>query len=218
MIETLKDKLEEDCKRWAQQAKTSYYKSTKIDFSVVWNELFTRNILHIAFGEDISKEKINFKVVDAKQTDTSIPMPEKEVTFGDAIALIFKQLTPTIKMKAANVLYRLIYKLTGKSMEFTRYEREVEENCLRLRSFIRDYIRARQSGKRASTSNEVDLLSLFFSSPEVFTEDFIIDELVDFFIAASATTQNATQTILGHFATSPDSVERARKEFEIVSK
>jgi len=144
-------------------------------------------------------------------------MSAKEVTFGDAIQLIFKQLTPTVRMKAANVLYRVIYKLTGKSMEFTRYEREVEQNCLRLRSFIRDYIRARKSGKRTGTSKEVDLLTLFFSSPEVFTEEFIIDELIDFFIAASATTQNATQTILGHFATSPDSVERARKEVEIVS-
>ena len=103
-------------------------------------------------------------------------------------------------------------------MEFTRYEREVEQNCLRLRSFIRDYIRARQSGKRTGKSKEVDLLTLFFSSPEVFTEDFIIDELIDFFVAATSTTQNATQTILGHFATSPDSVERARKEFEIVCK
>ena len=54
MIETLKDKLEEDIKLWAQTAKSSYYKSKKVDFSVVWNELFTRNILHIAFGEDIS--------------------------------------------------------------------------------------------------------------------------------------------------------------------
>ena len=99
MIETLKDKLEEDCKLWTKQAKSHYYKSKEVDFSVVLNELFTRNILHIAFGEDISKEKINIMVA-ADMPDTSGAMSEKEVTFGDAIQLIFKQLLFTIRNKA----------------------------------------------------------------------------------------------------------------------
>lgn len=55
---------------------------------------------------------------------------------------------------------------------------------------------------------------MFFQNSDVFTEDFIIDELVDFFIAGSQTIQYATQTIVSHFATSPDSLNKMRKEFE----
>ena len=62
------------------------------------------------------------------------------------------------------------------------------------------------------------MLSLFFRSPEIFTEDFIIDELMDFFLAATATTQNASQTLVGHFATDRDSLSKVRQEFEEVSR
>jgi len=58
-----------------------------------------------------------------------------------------------------------------------------------------------------------DLLSLFFSRPDVFTEDFIIDELLDFFMAGSATQSMATQTIISHLCRSPDSLQKVRDEF-----
>ena len=40
--------------------------------------------------------------------------------------------------------------------------------------------------------NKADLLTLFFDNPDVFTDEFIIDELMDFFLAATATTMNAS--------------------------
>ena len=61
--------------------------------------------------------------------------------------------------------------------------------------------------------NSADLLSLFLESPDVFTDEFIIDELIDFFLAASATTAFASQTIVGHFSTAEASLEKVRAEF-----
>ena len=61
--------------------------------------------------------------------------------------------------------------------------------------------------------NSADLLSLFFESPEIFTDEFIIDELADFFLAGSATTDFASQTLVGHFATAAASSEKVRAEF-----
>ena len=57
------------------------------------------------------------------------------------------------------------------------------------------------------------MLSLFLESPDVFTDEFIIDELCDFFLAASSTTQFASQTISGHFATAAASLAKVRAEF-----
>ena len=47
----------------------------------------------------------------------------------------------------------------------------------------------RKSGEiKSQVKDGVDLLSLFLQNSEVFTDDLIIDEMVDFFIAAVNTT------------------------------
>lgn len=51
--------------------------------------------------------------------------------------------------------------------------------------------------------NSADLLSLFFESPEIFTDEFIIDEIMDFFDSAAGTTGKTAITLIGHYATSP---------------
>ena len=53
-------------------------------------------------------------------------------------------------------------------------------------------------------------------SPDIFTEEFIVDELCDFLIAGTQTTQLTTQTVLSHFATDPESLSRIRSEFDQV--
>ena len=37
-----------------------------------------------------------------------------------------------------------------------------------------------------------DMLSLFLESHDIFTDEFIVDEMLDFFVAASQTTQVIT--------------------------
>lgn len=62
--------------------------------------------------------------------------------------------------------------------------------------------------------DQSDMLSLFLQSPDIFTEDVIIDELIDFLVAGTQTTQFTTQTMLAHFATNKASLARVRAEFE----
>ena len=93
------------------------------------------------------------------------------------------------------------------------------ENCLILRKFVAEYITKRKQGvKRSTVQNSADLLSLFFESPDIFTDEFIIDEIMDFFLAGAATTNKAAITLTGHFATSTQSLARARSEFASVCK
>lgn len=121
MVEILKVKLQNDCEQWLDTMNKSYYKSKNVDFSIIWNDLFTRNIIHIVFGEDISAQKI--QMLDLVDRSTSKPMVETTMTFGESIAHTFKILGMTVSMKASNIFYRAILNLTGVSVEFTRFER-----------------------------------------------------------------------------------------------
>ena len=56
------------------------------------------------------------------------------------------------------------------------------------------------------------MLSLFFNNPQVFTEEVIVDELIDFFIAGTQTLAFSIQAMICHFATAPESLEKVRKE------
>lgn len=52
---------------------------------------------------------------------------------------------------------------------------------------MRKYVRDRKSGKRQAKAGR-DILTLFFERPDVFGEEEIIDELLDFFLAGTLTT------------------------------
>ena len=101
----------------------------------------------------------------------------------------------------------------------TEQHRLIDENCAKLRAYVLKYVLDRKNGvKKCEFKGQVDLLSLFFEKKEIFTDDFIVDELIDFFTAASVTTQAATQTIVSHFIKDPKSLARLRAEFDKVKE
>ena len=55
-------------------------------------------------------------------------------------------------------------------------------------------------------------------SPDVFNDEFIVDELLDFFVAATQSTDLATQNMLEHIMMSPKVLEKVRAEFKKVAK
>jgi hypothetical protein len=64
----------------------------------------------------------------------------------------------------------------------TEFQLTVKDNCDAIREVIDDYIQDRKEGKNKShVEGDTDLLTLFLSEPEVFSDEFIIDELIDFF-------------------------------------
>ena len=114
-------------------------------------------------------------------------------------------------------MWNLLYFLTGKCYGFNVAEKTADANSFKLRQMLTGYVRKRVSGeKKSALANKSDLLSLFLDSPEIFDESAIVDELVDFLIAGTQTTQFVTQTVLAHFATNPESLKRVRDEFNSV--
>ena len=119
MLEVLKEKVGEDCKRWSTLIAESPDKCTTIELTKVFNILYSRSIINIAFGEDISQERMSLLCRKSPHDH----MEEKEMTFGEAINLTFFQAFETIVYKSSNVLFRAIYAYTGKSVSFSTFER-----------------------------------------------------------------------------------------------
>jgi cytochrome P450 len=70
----------------------------------------------------------------------------------------------------------------------TKGERINEWNCLKVREFTRDIVQKRKSGEfKSKAEGEVDLLNLFLSNRDAFSDEDIVDELLDFFAAAAET-------------------------------
>ena len=83
-----------------------------------------------------------------------------------------------------------------------------------VRDKIRGYIRKRTSGEvKSDLGGESDVLSLLLNNKEVFGEEDIIDELIDFMVAATQTTQLTSQYSLAHLMTDTESLKRVRAEF-----
>ena len=54
MLKTLKEKITEPCQEWLTKIRQSESKSTVIDMADEFEKIFSKNIIHIAFGEDVS--------------------------------------------------------------------------------------------------------------------------------------------------------------------
>ena len=171
--------------RWLDEIDKSADGSTIIDISHEFERIYSRNIITVSFGEDISDEK--FEIM--KFTDkTFTKMVPKMVSIREALHDIFEQLSNTTlgRFSAAK---NLRWQTNGVIHPVTETDYEVDRNCERVRAVILKYVQDRKSGKRKSKfEGKVDVLSLFFENPEIFTEEFIVDELCDFFVAASSTT------------------------------
>jgi len=180
MLDTLKVKLSAMITKWTKDVDSSVEGRTVIDITKEFERVFAKNIIHIAFGEDINDETLEFMMRQDLQGKK--PLKKEQVKLNVAIQEGFEQALMTMRFKIVNPLFWM----NLPSPAFTQVEVDIKENCTRLREHIRKYVHKRKSGQRASSIGEkADLLTLFFSVPDVFTEELIIDELMDFFSAAS---------------------------------
>jgi cytochrome P450 len=74
-------------------------------------------------------------------------------------------------------------------MHLSTYDYRVLNNCNALRAFVRSYVEKRKSGENKSQVSGSDLLSILLEDETVFNGQVerIIDQLLDFFLAGTAT-------------------------------
>ena len=118
-------------------------------------------------------------------------------------------------LRMFNPLWHRNYSATGKCVSYTEYERVNDSNCAMVRSTIRDYVKKRVAGTASSSfGKKSDVLSLMIANSDVFEEEDIVDEMMDFMVAATQTSQMTSQYALSHLITNADSLSRVRAEFE----
>jgi cytochrome P450 len=108
----------------------------------------------------------------------------------------------------------ICYEVTGTTIRIGEFYRKVSKNVQALRDFVGKFVRERKDGLRKSQVDGKDMMEVFLENRDIFTDEFIIDEVLDFFAAGSLTTMNGSQTILAHFAKSPESLGKVRQEFD----
>ena len=85
-----------------------------------------------------------------------------------------------------NPLWNRKYEKTGKCHSYTEVERVNDSNCAIVRASIRDYVKKRISGQvLGDLGQNSDVLSLMIANSDVFGEEDIIDELMDFMVAGT---------------------------------
>jgi len=189
-MDTLKLKIMDAFNSWMSKIESSADGSTVIDIAYEFERIFSRNIITIAFGEDISDEKFEIHVPTERNKYETLEA--KVVSMREALHVTNELIINTTGTRFTDPR-NFFFKQTEKLYPVKQIHHEVDKNAATVRQNILNYVRDRKSGKRESkVKDKVDLLSLFFERPDVFTEEFIVDELVDFFVAASVTTQAAT--------------------------
>ena len=145
--------------------------------------------MHILFGTDIDSTRLTVR----RREHKGVPYKLEECELSEGINTTFDQIFETLAVRLPNPLWNFLYKTTGKCYSFTERERVSDENCLTVRNTIREYVRKRVSGEaKSDLDNESDVLSLMLKNTDVFDEEDIIDELLDFLVAGTMTTQMTT--------------------------
>jgi len=73
MMDSLKDQIKKAFARWNEQIEKSADGTTIIDIFIEFERIFSRNIITIAFGEDICDEKFEITVETPQNSGNFVP-------------------------------------------------------------------------------------------------------------------------------------------------
>ena len=180
MNEVLRSKIEGAAQKWIKEIEASSDKSTTIDITVEFERIFARSIITIAFGEDISGE-----LFDLEMRKATGGFETRKVNIMEALTEVNACIGESAPVKFLNPLALPGLIFQGKINSITHFDRTTTQNCKTIRQVIRARVQKRMSGETKSQVSETDLMSMFLKRPDVFTEDFIIDEMMDFFLAGT---------------------------------
>ena len=101
MLDIMKDILATRFDRWKKEITDSETKTHTIDMSTEIGDIMSRNIITVAFGEDINDEMLEIQV---RRTNDGSDFETKKVTLSAAINESFDQIVQTIPGKMVNPL------------------------------------------------------------------------------------------------------------------
>jgi cytochrome P450 len=112
----------------------------------------------------------------------------KNVILGDFLNNLFPQLLAMVGKREEHPISVLAGMLFGIDLDFGPMAATVKANFAGVREFIRGWVQGRRDGYNSSQINGADMLSLMFESPDIFDDDSIVDEVLEFFVAVLRST------------------------------
>jgi len=215
MMEVLKGIVESYIDEWSKEIEASSDKSHNIDITQIFERIFARDLITISFGENINDDKFDILMRASKNEADKDKFVETKVSIHEALHEINDQLVANFLPKMIHPVGILCFLMSGKNLlpSILYRDRVTKDNCHRIRAVLLAYVHKRKSGEVKSQVKGTDLLTLFLKSPEIFTDDFIVDELLDFFLAGVLTTNFASRTMLSYFSKNPEGLAKVRSEF-----
>lgn len=211
MIATLKSQIADTVDSW-KATMTQSGTNMSHDCLREFEKLYAKNILTILFGEDLTNTKIKF---DFRVTENGKEFETRDATLSEAFDEVNAQILLSIVQKLVNPIQPIFAFFCRRTISFTNYQKTVTNNCQIIRDFVREYIAKRKSGEvKSKVENEDDLLTVFLSQPETFTDEIIIDELCSLYFASVTTSALASAMLLVHFMKVPSSLQKVRQEIQ----
>lgn len=212
MMKILKKKLEQRGKQWQKEIESSPDKKIIIDLSKTWEDLFFDNIAHVCFGSDIVTTGMKVEI-DVRVSQEGSNFERKSLSIQEALHEINFAVMGEGIFKWLNPFYQGLRSLTGMK-NFTKYQQTLAENGQRVNHLIKNYVKDRRSGKiKSEVEGQHDIVSQFIAS-DYFNDDMIADEILDFFGAATLTSQFATSAMTIAFCQKPEILKKVREEFK----
>ena len=135
MLDTLKEQILKNFERWQEEIGKSDG-STVINIQYEFERIFSRNIITIAFGEDISDEKFEIMVETPKGSKNFTP---KMVSIREALHETFENYVVGLNDVLSHP-YNQMWKWTGKFIHHTAFIKQTVDNSKRIRAYINDYV------------------------------------------------------------------------------
>ena len=101
MTEVLREKIEAVLQKWIKAIESSEDKSYLIDITVEFERVFARNLIHIAFGEDIND---NLFDLDMRRTKAGKSFVKRKVTMAEALNEVNECIITSAMTKMLNPL------------------------------------------------------------------------------------------------------------------
>ena len=132
MLEVLKNKIMDAVSKWDEEIKKSPNSTTMIDIAYEFERIFSRNIITIAFGEDISDEKFTIMVETKSGSKKFQP---KVVSIREAIHVTDELLVANYADKLSHPI-NLFWKKTGHIYSHNHVHRTIDDNCRKIRAWV----------------------------------------------------------------------------------
>ena len=185
MLDKLKHYTMEAQKRWLEEIRASKDGSTKINMTTEVLKIQQNFLMHIVFGKNV--EAISVKI---QNTDPKSEQKFFEQNLGEANETLAMQQLQGIYTRILNPLWRFGWNYFGQSWAFTSGEKVADVNALNYRAAVRDYIQKFKSGEvKSDLADDSDMMSQMLKAPHIYSDEDIIDEVVDFLTAGTMTTQ-----------------------------